>query len=194
MTLPVLADYVIGYRSWRPGKEGEQGELRAIGAIEATWRPGVSTAACRLRSPWAPDPGCECGLYATHGVPDAMLDASMIVLGAVRAWGDVQVHREGFRAERMQLLALLAGGGPCPLESERERLAARCYRVALRVDHRQRHRHLLARGRRQRLGLKPLAPVTDHQRATLRAAVVNTRSPGSAAATPLAAQTACAAA
>jgi hypothetical protein len=41
-----------------------------------------------------------------------------------------------------------------------------------RVDHRQRHRDLLARGLRQRLRLKPRAPVADQQRTPLRAAVV----------------------
>ena len=41
-----------------------------------------------------------------------------------------------------------------------------------RVDHRQRDRDLLTRGRRQRLGRQPLAPVTDQQRAALRTAMV----------------------
>ena len=41
-----------------------------------------------------------------------------------------------------------------------------------RVDHRQRDRDLLARGRRQRLRCEPLAPVAGHQLPALRAAVV----------------------
>ena len=63
-----------------------------------------------------------------------------------------------------------------------------------RVDHRQRDRDLLARRVRQRLRGEPLAPVADHQLARAAGSRGDTASPGSAAATPSAAQRACAAA
>lgn len=56
----------------------------------------------------APDPDCMCGLYANHNVPDegAGSYASDTVLGAVLAWGRLEVHPNGFRAQYAEPIVL----------------------------------------------------------------------------------------
>jgi hypothetical protein len=55
----------------------------------------------------APDGRCSCGLYALHpwnaGECDYLspqsLTEDVAIIGVVEAWGRVQIHREGFRAQ-----------------------------------------------------------------------------------------------
>lgn len=114
MSAPDLIEAVIGYRQWRsPGNT-----LR--GLIEPTpWPPGETmTAACRYA--WrkvdhddveAPRSDCSCGLYAWHDRPlQAVGDANRMVLGAIKAWGRIEVHHGGFRAQHAQIIALAGAG------------------------------------------------------------------------------------
>lgn len=57
----------------------------------------------------APHPGCDCGFYAVHELKNAeRWNGVQSVLGAVTAWGRMEVHRKGFRAQYIQpvLIAL----------------------------------------------------------------------------------------
>jgi hypothetical protein len=60
----------------------------------------------------APDRSCECGLYAVHGPWDNALGHFFCdgprVYGAVSAWGKVEVHHHGFRAEHATVVAIAA--------------------------------------------------------------------------------------
>lgn len=77
---------------------------------------GTSTGYDRYRPPpWyqrfhaAPHPGCDCGFYAVHELDHAnRWNGTQSILGAVTAWGRMEIHREGFRAQYIQpvLLAL----------------------------------------------------------------------------------------
>ena len=80
--------------------------------VEA-WHPGRNDAACvyvgRSRGPHAsPDLRCDCGLHAYHDI-SAMARAAGAdgcIGGAVVAWGDMEVHVDGFRAQYAQVVAL----------------------------------------------------------------------------------------
>lgn len=106
---PVYPECVIGYRSWYAGSDatlwpaGWVPAARAARSVHRPWRAGPNAAACPLEAHVAPDQHCTCGLYAGFEVP---APEHGFVVGAVAAWGLVQVHRDGFRAEHAQITAL----------------------------------------------------------------------------------------
>lgn len=122
----VFPGEVHGLRSWT----WEPEELLLSGPYSAdAWRPGgeATTAACSHGEPHDPPaPGCGCGLYGIHPHrAGAWLDGDDggEVLGIVAGWGRVEVHADGFRAERGRPVALAAIGPPGDLLECAERLA-----------------------------------------------------------------------
>jgi hypothetical protein len=113
---------LLGFRLWTVS---EQGVLQSL-TMQANWLPGENQAICtqgwyerRPRFPFAhhaPVKRCQCGFHAYHRLDDVREHAAGLhrtlrldcVLGAVAGWGKVQVHPDGFRAERCQILALSA--------------------------------------------------------------------------------------
>ena len=122
--------FVVGYRVWRLRVDGA---LVSAGAGATTWRRGVNTAACPRRRHHAPHGRCSCGLYAMHDPPPA---ASPGIVGVVRAHGDLQAQRDGFRAEHAEVVALVKRR---PRARVRERRAAARYGVALVQLHELEH-------------------------------------------------------
>src|SRR4051812_30981827 len=98
-----MAEPVVGYRLWVAQPEG-------LCAFDSTpWPVGDLHAACRTtREHQAPEPGCACGAYGLHQVP-AVIPAGM-ALGAIVAWGRLEVHAHGFRAEHVRPIALASRG------------------------------------------------------------------------------------
>jgi hypothetical protein len=101
----------IGYRVWRISG----GRLCALNG--SPWENGVVTTA-QCQSPPGDDPGhdvphpdCRCGLHALHDPwdPDLSSFAPDGVLGAVVAWGRMQIHFNGFRAQHALPIALYGG-------------------------------------------------------------------------------------
>jgi hypothetical protein len=131
---PDLTRKVIGFRAWKL----KDGRLHSHGLGDALWLPGPQRALCKRRqivqvrqqqgiAMWqdpinpeeiashpAPDPDCECGFYALHGLRQAASQAIAVlrtgqqscVVGAVAAWGLLEVHESGFRAEWVEPLAI----------------------------------------------------------------------------------------
>jgi hypothetical protein len=120
---PVYGECVIGYRQWRL----DDWVLSPIGYTSTPpWRPGVNTARCAIDPGYtitfgtspapaavgpaaeqhaAPHNECQCGLYAYHD-PIKTYPAYGYVWGAVAAWGNIEVHHNGFRAQYAQIVAL----------------------------------------------------------------------------------------
>ena len=105
----------------RPARFGSMGLNRRL-----QWSGGGETTAARCdggsarhKAP-APEGACCCGLYALH--PWALADSGVFglavawgeldVAGVVEAWGVVQVHGEGFRAQYARPTALALVGHP----------------------------------------------------------------------------------
>jgi hypothetical protein len=126
---PDLMEYVLGYRQWSLIKDAPTGHLVGLGAHGwglNTWEgPAEIRATCGFAadigdpSHTSPHPECECGLYARHWLGNTRPDGysrwvgaadsdSASVWGAVLARGRMEVHADGFRAEYMRPLALLA--------------------------------------------------------------------------------------
>ena len=114
--------FVVGLRAWR--LQGYR--LASAGVYDgAFWNIGDTTARCLWEyfgANWAhptdappghtsPHPLCACGLYAYH--PDIPIEwragaRTWAVFGLVQAWGQLEVHEIGFRAQyaRPVLLAV----------------------------------------------------------------------------------------
>ncbi len=122
---PVYGECVIGYRSWRL----KDWALTPV-TVGPPWRPGVNHARCRCHDNdlttmlsamsmlrrggkaapaghSAPHEHCDCGYYAYHDLAVARIRLSAgEVVGAIAAWGNLEVHADGFRAEYAQIVAL----------------------------------------------------------------------------------------
>lgn len=127
---PDLIEPVIGYRAWHLGPDAL---LRPWSFPEHAWTPGVNVARC-LRTPGHTPPVglCSCGIYALSDASDRRLHFSGDqAVGAIAAWGDLEVHASGFRAERACVVALAAAPGTGGLKLERLRRAAHRHRVPI---------------------------------------------------------------
>jgi glycine cleavage system H lipoate-binding protein len=143
---PDFIEPAAGYRAWRLG---HRDELLPFGAPAAPWARGVNEATCERHflgwrpttSHAAPAPDCTCGFYALHDPGDKRLDfytraghgvsSPAPAVGAIAAWGDMEVHRTGFRAQFACVIALAEH--PRMSRSEREAVwrAAERYGVPL---------------------------------------------------------------
>ena len=131
---PDLAQALAGYRGWRLDDDLV---LRGQ-TLPEPWLPGVNEARCRYhrfgggrpRRHLAPHPRCMCGLYALCDRTDARL-LGTDAIGSVAAWGDVQVHRTGFRAQFACVTALCVTDATSPRQRARLERAAKRYGVRL---------------------------------------------------------------
>jgi hypothetical protein len=104
---PDLIDAVVAFRNWRV----VDGRLRSV-YEPVFWLDPVQRAECRAehrnRPPHAaPASGCTCGIYAAHEPDYAFPTVDYRgVAGIVTAWGNLEVHADGIRAEWVQVEAL----------------------------------------------------------------------------------------
>lgn len=119
-TPPLLVNRVLGFRQFNLAADGKKLRLQSCG-VQHTWEPGVNTAICKpplineLRSAAkslpkpdhaAPDAQCPCGIYAYHGIGPPVTEYGDHPWAAIQAWGRMQVHHNGFRAEFAQVVLL----------------------------------------------------------------------------------------
>lgn len=125
---PLLAGPVFGLRSWRVAA-GPDGEVLSSLHRTTGWPPGGQwlRAQCGAgRDHEVPAGGCICGVHAWHpsrASTRRVLASRFEVPGIVAGAGAIEVHPEGFRAERARPHAFAA----LPGRNRRllERLAAR---------------------------------------------------------------------
>jgi hypothetical protein len=91
-------------------------DLWSVGNHPVRWESATMTARC-LKDRYGlggidhsdtvvPHVACKCGIYANHqlGWPSSAPEGMCI--GAVAAWGRIQVHGRGFRTQHAQIVAL----------------------------------------------------------------------------------------
>lgn len=96
---------VLGFRAWALAG----GLLASINDCFGGWHIGVNKAECKAGAPHkAPAHDCECGLYAVHSpqVISPLMYSPDSAVGAVLAWGRIEVHPEGFRAQYAEVVML----------------------------------------------------------------------------------------
>jgi hypothetical protein len=104
---PDLIEPVVAFRKWRV----VDGHLRSLYA-PIYWLDPLQRAHCRAANRGspphaAPHSGCTCGIYASHE-PDYEFPTVDYrgVSGIVTAWGNIEVHDDGIRAQWVQVEAL----------------------------------------------------------------------------------------
>lgn len=114
---PFMAGSILGLRRWRTDRL-----LRTLisGASGAEWDAtgGATRAVCDIRPRrhhTPPGRDCSCGLYAWHAghrghwLTRRMASQSLrTVVGVVEAWGRIELHPMGFRAEFARPIAFLS--------------------------------------------------------------------------------------
>ncbi len=109
---PVVPGRVYGLRTWRVRWSAHRPILSGVFQA-STWSHGLDAtqAKCRGRARGtrheAPHPGCRCGIYGMHPAQIGQwfemtrkpFDWGPSVHGIVEAWGRVELHEDGFRAE-----------------------------------------------------------------------------------------------
>jgi hypothetical protein len=119
---PLIAGKIHGVRGWtlaggRLGAAVHDAEWAADGA--------PTRARCRMhRGHRAPHKRCGCGLYAVHPWAGGVQGE---VVGVVEAWGRVQLHASGFRAQNARPIALFELPTNTVAEARALRQAARDY-------------------------------------------------------------------
>jgi glycine cleavage system H lipoate-binding protein len=105
---PLLTHALPGFRTWMLDRTGA---LVPYTGQTGPWSAGVNTARCaRGAAHVAPATDCSCGIYAFHH-PSRRLTCEPFV-GAIAAWGDMEIHRDGFRAQHAVVLALAGARTP----------------------------------------------------------------------------------
>lgn len=126
--VPDLIEPLLGYRYWRVRRDGA---LRCMLSRDI-WLEGANRATCWRCGHEAPGRFCRCGFNALHEPPAARFDEYRgAVLGAIAAWGEVDVHRNGFRTQFAKVIALADGGVRRPPRRTRILRAAERYGVPL---------------------------------------------------------------
>jgi hypothetical protein len=120
---PLVPGRIYGLRLWRVGT-GADGERLLSPDHGVAWPTGgdALTACCDRHDHAAPADGCRCGLCAWHPRPATarrVLQWRWFQPGIVEAWGAVEVHYEGFRAERARPFALISIPSRFPRQVER---------------------------------------------------------------------------
>jgi hypothetical protein len=111
---PLVAGSLFGLRTWRV-VAADGGEALVGPLYDAPWPTGGEwlRASCP-GGHLAPDSQCECGLHAWHpGLRSAreVMAVRRMVPGVLEAQGPVEVHEDGFRAQRGRPYALVAMPG-----------------------------------------------------------------------------------
>lgn len=97
-----------GYRTWELLKY-LSGDFR-LSSISAdyAWKRGDQTAECRKNPPnhKAPGSDCTCGFYAKYQPRYLEVTSFTNVIGAIDAWGTIQLGLKGFRAQHARIAAI----------------------------------------------------------------------------------------
>jgi hypothetical protein len=123
---------VAGYRAWQLGPAGVLFPLALPAA--PPWEPTVNRARClapRHDAHEAPAPRCGCGFHALHDPADGRLELEHPAVGAIAAWGEIEVYAAGFRAEYARVIALAYRPSRSPEPPTRLREAARRHGVRI---------------------------------------------------------------
>lgn len=123
-----FSEPLLGFRVWTINRDAL---LRPIAVNTGAWMPGENQASCAVSDHEAPHPGCGCGFNALHRIPQGYAGDFGHAVGAIAAWGDVDLFRTGFRAEFAAVIALGRPVEPMPGHRDRLEHAARFYGVPL---------------------------------------------------------------
>lgn len=135
---------VLGVRGWKLTHGPRHSPVLRAVVSPIEWPRGVTVARCNLEHSVCTRPAgraCVCGIYGFNSatVASELAQYRVPVVGIVRAWGRVAIHRSGWRAEFVQPLWLAlvsqsqAAARKLSLRYECDVVAARSTKHALAV-------------------------------------------------------------
>jgi len=124
--VPIYHRELIGFRCWRMPFGAPSLQAATSNHV---WQRGMNEAVCEGMDHAAPYPRCRCGLYAFHR-PTPLEATPRELAGAIAASGDIEVYREGFRAQYARIIALARLPGMPVTITQAETVAAH-YGVSL---------------------------------------------------------------
>jgi hypothetical protein len=114
---PLVPGPLYGLRSWKVVSDRGV-EMLAGPHLNNPWpAAGEWLAGTCASGHAAPSPGCECGIHAWHPRPASarrVLGSRREIAGIVEAAGAVELHEDGFRAERARPHAFVMSPGRNP--------------------------------------------------------------------------------
>lgn len=127
MSAPDFSSPLIGFRAWKlatkpgyyvhdPGFERKvinhpAGILLSLYHRSPWMEPALRAGCSRTSLHAAPEPHCECGIYAWWQIQELFGKRSGEVWGAVALWGKCEMYEQGVRAEYARILSLCAPDG-----------------------------------------------------------------------------------
>ncbi len=116
---PLVAGRLYGLRTWRVRWRASRPVLSGV-FQSAPWNDALEATKARCRGHGrtqhsAPAPDCRCGIYGMHPsrigewfeMTRKPFDWGPTVHGIVEAWGRVELHEDGFRAELARPYAIV---------------------------------------------------------------------------------------
>ena len=116
-----MCDKVVGFRAWWLD---DSDRLCPVGYREGAPWGRLTVAACQRRHV-APARDCTCGLYALRDWWMLTAIDDDAVYGAICAWGVLEVHASGFRAQHAEIVAVALHSSALPAHVDRVGLVAR---------------------------------------------------------------------
>ena len=118
VTEELVPGRLTGFRLFEVGEDRLTPPFRG-----GSWTHPETSAWCGKRRHRAPDPACTCGLHAWYAAEDALahLGRSQAV-AVVAASGELVLEEQGFRAERMEVLAVALPSKVSATDAYRERV------------------------------------------------------------------------
>ena len=115
--LPLVPSPLYGLRTWTAVGDAERERLAGPHQT-LIWPPGGAwlEATCAAGHP-SPARDCDCGVHAWHPRPRwarRIVAARAAIPGVVEASGAIEVHEDGFRAQRARPYALVLAAGRNP--------------------------------------------------------------------------------
>ncbi len=111
--VPLLSQALPGFRTWMLDRTGA---LVPYTGQTGPWSAGVNKARCaRGAAHVAPATDCSCGIYAFHH-PSRQMSGEPFI-GAIAAWGDMDIYQDGFRAQHAVVLALAGTRTPALMKA-----------------------------------------------------------------------------
>ncbi len=183
---PQVQGVIHGVRSWYLKEKGRKG-VGLFGYGDYRWADGgqPTRASCASTRRWfffprhwpldrPPVGSCHCGLYANHPwarnleseyreISDPQTYTYRPAFGVIEAWGDLELHEDGFRAEFARPIILFSARSAPEAERELQAEAARLYECELVVvdsaEQMEMEMLLADRGLDQKFVRETMAPV-----------------------------------
>lgn len=99
----IISKPLLGFRKW---KTDDKNHLLTASIWNSAWQPGINHATGCSEKHTSPAPMCHCGFNAWFDFDDNKTSNYNGVIGSIAGAGKVELHSQGFRSQKAQIIAL----------------------------------------------------------------------------------------